>query len=143
MRRFALLGCAAGFVNSFANTAPAEEMISLVGAWQRCEPVNGCSKFAFFPNGRVIEQYRVGGRTVTAYGRYHIRGTALKIGWHRFEPAEICAAGADTSAGAGVETKCTSSSQDDVKGPFYFEGPNMLIWSAAGMAPLPLVRIEL
>ena len=64
MRRFALLGCAAGFVSSFANTARAEEKISLVGAWQRCEPVNGCSKFAFFPNGRVIEQYRVGGRTV-------------------------------------------------------------------------------
>jgi hypothetical protein len=59
MRRFALLGCAAGFVNSFTNTAPAEEMISLVGAWQCCEPVNGYSKFAFFPNGRAIEQYRV------------------------------------------------------------------------------------
>jgi DNA invertase Pin-like site-specific DNA recombinase len=28
--------------------------VSLVGAWQRCEPVNGCSKFAFFPNGRMI-----------------------------------------------------------------------------------------
>ena len=141
MRRFVLLGCAAGFVISCANTAPAEEKISLVGAWQRCEPVNGCSKFAFFPNGRVIEQYRVGGRTVTAYGRYHIRGTVLKIGWHRFEPAEICGAGADTIADA--ERKCTWSSQGDIKGPFFFEEPNMLIWSAAGMAPLQLVRIEL
>ena len=74
MRRFALLGCAAGFVSSFANTAPAEEKISLGGAWQRCEPVNGCSKFAFFPNGRVIEQYRVGGRTVTAYGPLSYQG---------------------------------------------------------------------
>jgi hypothetical protein len=47
---------------------------SLVSAWQHCEQGNGCSKFAFMPNGRVIEQFRASGSIVTAYGRYHVRG---------------------------------------------------------------------
>ena len=84
MRRITQLGIAAVFPICLANTAPAAAEISLIGAWQHCEPVKGCLKFAFLPNGHVIEQFPLAGSVITAYGHYHIRGTVLKIGWHRF-----------------------------------------------------------
>jgi hypothetical protein len=74
MKRIIHLGIAAAFAIFLANTVPAEAEISLVSAWQHCEPMKGCLKFAFLPNGRVIEQYPLAGSIVTAYGRYHIRG---------------------------------------------------------------------
>src|SRR5271169_4225916 len=74
MSRITHLGFAAAFAIFPANTAPAKAEISLISAWQHCEPVKGCLKFAFLPNGRVIKQYPLAGSVVTAYGRYHIRG---------------------------------------------------------------------
>jgi hypothetical protein len=139
MKQITHLGFAAAFATFLANTASAKAEVSLISAWQHCEPMKGCSKFAFQPNGRVIEQFALAGNVVTAYGHYHIRGTVLKIGWHRFEPAEVCPAGINANMGA----KRISSGQDDIKGPFHFEGMNSLIWSAPNTLPLRLVRIEL
>jgi hypothetical protein len=124
-----------------ANAPRAKAEISLVSAWQHCEPVKGCLKFAFMPNGHVIEQFPQAGRVVTAYGHYHIRGSVLKIGWHRFEPAEVCGASADLDDGHGRE--CVLTGQEDIKGPFHFEGMNALLWSAPGVPSLHLVRIQL
>jgi hypothetical protein len=134
-----------GFVSALAilltDPAAARAEVSVISAWQHCEPMKGCLKFAFLPNGRVIKQYPLAGSIVTAYGRYHIRGTVLKIGWHRFEPAEVCAAHIDVNGATGRQ--CISSDQDDIKGPFHFEGMNSLVWSAPGTPPLRLVRVEL
>jgi hypothetical protein len=138
MSRITHLGLAAAFAILLANPAPAGAEIFLISAWQHCEPMKGCLKFAFLPNGRVIKQYPFAGSVVTAYGRYHIRGTVLKIGWHRFEPTEVCA-----NANRAADRRCISSGQDDIKGPFHFEGMNSLVWSAASIPPLRLVRIEL
>jgi hypothetical protein len=79
-----------------------------VSAWQHCEPMKGCLKLAFMPNGHVIEQYSLAGSVVTAYGRYHIRGAVLKIGWKRFEPTEICTADIDANGGPD---SCLSTAQ--------------------------------
>jgi hypothetical protein len=141
MRRITQLGIAAVFAICLANSAPAAAEISLIGAWQHCEPVKGCLKFAFLPNGHVIEQFPLAGSVITAYGHYHIRGAMLKIGWHRFAPPKVCAAGADTNGSA--DRKCISSRQDDIKGPFHFEGINSMVWSAPNAPPLRLARIEL
>jgi hypothetical protein len=58
------LGFAAAFATFLANTAPAKAEISLISAWQHCEPMKGCSKFAFLPNGRVIEQFALASGSV-------------------------------------------------------------------------------
>ena len=103
----------------FAKPSPAEAEISLISAWQQCEPTKGCLKFAFLPNGHVIKQFPLDGSVVTAYGHYHIRGAVLKIGWHRFEPARVC--GASANANDGPHKQCVSTGQQDIKGPFHFE----------------------
>jgi hypothetical protein len=97
--------------------------------------MKGCMKFAFMPNGHVIEQYPLAGSTVTAYGHFHVRGDVLKIAWRRFEPAEVC--------GADQEKECVSTGQDDLKGAFRFEGFNALLWITPSLPPLRLVRIQL
>jgi hypothetical protein len=65
----------------------------------------------------------------------------VKIGWKRFEPIEICAAGVDSNA--EPDSRCMSTAQVDIKGPFHFMGINALLWTAPGAPPLRLVRIEL
>jgi hypothetical protein len=65
----------------------------------------------------------------------------LKIGWHRFEPAEVCAAG--VGANGSMDRHCILPGQGDVKGLFNFEGMNSLVWSIPSTPPLRLVRIEL
>jgi hypothetical protein len=124
-----------------SGSAPAVAEPSLVSAWQHCEPDKGCSKFAFFPNGWVVEQFKLAGSLVTAYGRYHVRGTVLKIGWKRFTPSEICGPGLPASGIAGEQ--CSPTNQSDFKGPFHFEGLNALLWWKPDGPPLRLLRIEL
>jgi hypothetical protein len=89
----------------------------------------------------VIEQFPRGGSVVTAYGHYHIRGAVLKIGWHRFEPTMVCGAGAN--ANDGFDKQCISTGQEDIKGPFHFEGMNALLWSPPSAPSVRLVRIQL
>lgn len=141
MGRAVYFGFATILMLIFAKPSPAEAEISLISAWQHCEPMKGCLKFAFFPNGHVIEQFPRGGSVVTAYGHYHIRGAVLKVGWHRFEPAEVCPAGAN--ANDGPDWQCISTGREDIKGPFDFEGMNALLWTAPSAPPLHLVRIQL
>jgi hypothetical protein len=141
MRRTVYFGFATILMLFLAKPSPAKAEISLISAWRHCEPMKGCLKFAFFPNGHVIEQFPLDGGLVTAYGHYHIRGAVLKIGWHRFEPAVVCTTGAN--ANDGPDRQCISTGQEDIKGPFHFEGMNALHWTAPSMPPLRLVRIEL
>jgi hypothetical protein len=124
-----------------SGSAPAVAEPSLVSAWQHCEPDKGCSKFAFMPNGWVIEQFRLAGSLVTAYGRYHVRGTVLKIGWKRFTPSEIC--GPAPWAAGSADGQCSLTTQSDFKGPFHFEGLNALLWLKPDGPALRLFRIEL
>jgi hypothetical protein len=124
-----------------AKPVPAEAEASLVSAWQHCEPDKGCSKFAFMPNGWVIEQFKLAGSLVTACGRYHIRGTILKIGWKRFTPTQVCSPSLPDVGNAGRQ--CSPIAQSDFKGPFHFEGLNALLWLKPGEPPLRLLRIEL
>jgi hypothetical protein len=124
-----------------ARPLAVEAEASLTGAWQYCEPNKGCLKFAFRPNGDVIEQFPLSGNLVTAYGRYDIQGTVLKIGWTRFTPTEICAESGNANGEAGK--RCMPTVQPDIEAPFRFDGLNRLIWTAPN-SPLPrLVRIEL
>jgi hypothetical protein len=124
-----------------SGAAPAVAEPSLVSAWQHCEAGKGCSKFAFMPNGRVIEQFKLAGSLVTAYGSYHVRGTVLKIDWKRFTPSEICS---PSLSPAGTDDKqCSPTAQSVFEGPFYFEGLNALLWLKADGPPLRLLRIEL
>ena len=97
--RIACLLVAAGSMILIGKPAPADAQISLVSPWQHCEPIKGCIKIAFFPNGWAVEQFPLAGRVVTAYGRYHVRGTVLKIGWKRYEPTEICVPISDRKSG--------------------------------------------
>ena len=103
--------------------------------------MKGCIKFAFFPNGWAVEQFPLAGRVVTAYGRYHVRGTVLKIGWKRYEPTEICVPISDRKS--GVDKQCMPTARDDLKGEFQFEGPNALLWNTPSTPQLRLVRVEL
>jgi hypothetical protein len=139
MGRIVSCSCAAILAIICEKAPAAHAEISLISAWQHCEPTKGCMKFAFMPNGHVIEQYPLAGSIVTARGDFHVRGDVLEIGWHRFEPAEVCAA--DDHAGA--DSRCVSTGQDDLKGPFHFEGLNALLWSTPSFPPLRLVRIQL
>ena len=138
MGRLISRGCAA--ILAICGSVPfAQAEISLVSAWQHCEPTKGCMKFAFMPNGHVVEQYPIGGNIVTAYGNFRIDGDVLKIGWRRFDPAEVCAT--DEQADAG--RRCVSTGQDDIEGHFRFEGLNTLFWTTPRSPPLRLVRILL
>jgi hypothetical protein len=141
MGRTVYFGFATILMLVYAKPSPAEAEISLISAWQHCEPTKGCLKFAFLPNGHVIEQFPLDGSVVTAYGHYHIRGAVLKIGWHRFEPTMVC--GASANANDGPHKQCISTGQEDIKGPFHFEGMNALLWAAPSASPLHLVRIQL
>ena len=124
-----------------SDCAPAVAEPSLVSALQHCEQDKGCSKFAFMPNGWVIEQFRFAGSLVTAYGRYHVRGTVLKIGWKRFTPSAIC--GPAPWAAGSADEQCAPISQSDFKGHFHFEGLNALLWLKQDGPALRLFRIEL
>ncbi len=139
MGRIVTYSCAAILAMVCGKAPGAHAEISLISAWQHCEPIRGCMKFAFMPNGHVIEQYPLAGRIVTAHGDFHIRGDVLEIGWHRFEPAVVCA----TDDHAVADRRCVSIGQDDFKGPFHFEGLNALLWSTPGLPSLRLVRIQL
>src|SRR4029077_1271136 len=141
MNRTICFGFATILMLVFAKPSPVEAELSLISAWQHWEPMKGCLKFAFFPNGHVIEQFPRGGSVVTAYGHYHIRGAVLKIGWHRFEPTMVCGAGAN--ANDGFDKQCISTGQEDIKGPFHFEGMNALLWSPPSAPSVRLVRIQL
>jgi hypothetical protein len=57
MARVAAVVPAAMLWACIAQPAPAKAEASLIGVWQHCEPGKGCSKFAFLPNGWVIEQF--------------------------------------------------------------------------------------
>ncbi|SEF12394.1 hypothetical protein SAMN05444161_8756 [Rhizobiales bacterium GAS191] len=123
-----------------AEPAPAAtRTVSLVGAWQVCDP-NGCSlRYAFMPNGRVIKQYVLRDVTVTARGRYHQRGNGLQIVWTRFSPRRVC--GPPSAAGGQQPSDCAPTAEPNVEGPLQFEGFNTLVWTIPS-APLRLVRIE-
>ena len=82
--------------------------VSLIGAWQSCEPIKGCIRFAFLPNRSVIKQYPILGSTVTSYGRYHRQGRRLQIAWTRVSPARIC--GQVKGARAARSTACARMS---------------------------------
>jgi hypothetical protein len=139
MGRLISRGCAAILAIICGSVPFAQAEISLVSAWKHCEPTKGCMKFAFMPNGHVVEQYPIGGNIVTAYGNFRIDGDVLKIGWRRFDPAEVCAT--DEQADAG--RRCVSTGQDDIEGHFRFEGLNTLFWTTPRSPPLRLVRIQL
>ena len=124
-----------------ASCIPAEAEPSLVSAWQRCEAGKGCVKFAFMPNGKAIEQFPLSGSVVTAYGRYHIRGTVLKIRWKQFTPTQVC--GSNPPNAENNAKQCAPVTQPDFKGPFHFEGLNALVWFKTDEPPLRLLRIEL
>jgi hypothetical protein len=124
-----------------AQPAPAKAEASLIGVWQHCEPGKGCSKFAFLPNGWVIEQFPLAGGLATAYGRYHVRGIVLKIGWKRFTPTQVC--GLARPDRGKADEPCAPVAQSDFKGPFRFEGLNALLWLKADDPPVRLLRIEL
>ena len=124
-----------------ANPMPAKAEPSLVGAWQHCEPGKGCLKFAFMPNGQVIEQFPLSGSIVTAYGRYHVGGTTLKTDWKRFAPPQVCT---PSLATAGNNSRqCEPATQSDFEGSFHFEGLNALLWLKIDEPPLRLLRTEL
>ena len=141
MVRFANIGAAAAIFVCVAGPVPTCAEPSLVSAWQHCETGKGCSKFAFLPNGRVIEQFDLAGNRVTAYGRYEFKGAVLEIGWQQFAPTQICGPNlAEVEAAGG---QCSPTSQPDFKGPFRFDGLNALIWSKSDGPPLRLLRVQL
>lgn len=121
--------------------ALAQAEISLVGAWRHCEPARGCLRFAFLPNGWVIEQFPIARSVATAYGRYHVRGPVLKVSWKRYEPTQICFPSADAKDGSDLQ--CLLTTQVDLKGQFNFDGMNALLWTTPSAPVLRLVRVEL
>ncbi|SDR53066.1 hypothetical protein SAMN05444161_5407 [Rhizobiales bacterium GAS191] len=141
MARIATIVAVAILWAFIAKPVPAEAEASLVSAWQHCEPGKGCSKFAFMPNGQVIEQFPLAGSLVTAYGHYHIRGNVLKIGWKRFTPTRVCSPSRPNMGDANEQ--CSPTTQSDFKGPFHFEGLNALLWLKPDEPPLRLLRIKL
>jgi hypothetical protein len=141
MIRITTLFSAAILWACIAKVAPVEAEASLVSAWQHCEQGKGCSKFAFMPNGQVIEQFPLAGGVVTAYGHYHVRGPVLKISWKRFAPSQMC--GSNRPGLGDAEEQCSPIAQPDFKGPFRFEGFNALLWLRPDEPPLRLLRVEL
>jgi len=110
MVRFANIGAAAAIFVCVAGPVPTCAEPSLVSAWQHCETGKGCSKFAFLPNGRVIEQFDLAGNRVTAYGRYEFKGAVLEIGWQQFAPTQICGPNLAEVEAAGGHCSPTRSS---------------------------------
>jgi hypothetical protein len=141
MNRISLFGGAAVLTLFFMRPAAVEAQASLTGAWKYCEAEKGCLKFAFRPNGDVIEQFQLSGTLVTAYGHYDIRGTLLKIGWTRFSPTQICAGNGNANGDAAKQ--CSPTVQSDVEGTFHFDGLDSLTWNAPSAPPLRLLRIKL
>jgi hypothetical protein len=141
MVRVADMVAVAAVLLSVVGPMPAHADPSLVSSWQHCESGKGCAKFAFLPNGRVIEQFDLAGSKVTAYGRYEIKDTVLEIAWQQFAPPQICGSSPAGTMAAGEH--CASTSQPDLKGPFRFDGLNALVWSKADGPPLRLLRVQL
>jgi hypothetical protein len=138
--RFACL-VVVSFAALLGRPAIAQAEISLVGAWRHCEPAKGCLRFAFLPNGWVIEQFPIAGSAATAYGRYHVRGPVLKVSWKRYEPPQICVP--NVGAKDGSDLQCLLTTQVDLKGQFNFDGMNALLWTTPSAPVLRLVRVEL
>lgn len=111
------------------------EPVSLIGHWVHCDPSKGCLRFAFLPNGKVIEQYPLGSAVMTAYGTYE-RGTdRLRIKWSKVSPGQICLNGSTDP------TQCLRTGQRNIKGSLAFTGFNALTWSFAEGPPLQLLRV--
>jgi hypothetical protein len=123
-----------------AKPASAETgAVSLVGAWQSCDP-QGCSlRFAFMPNGRVIKQYRLRSATVTAYGRYQQESGMLQIVWTRFSPRRVCGL---SPRAVQNQSSCKRTAEPNLKGPLRFKGFNALVWTIPTAKALRLNRIE-
>lgn len=141
LRRVAFASFAAliVFIASGSKGAKAE-VVSLIGAWQTCEPIKGCIRFAFLPNRSVIKQYPMLGTTVTSYGRYHRQGRRLQIVWTRVSPARIC--GQVTGANKGHHKQCVRPHERNLNGGLQLHGFNALVWKVPGRPPLRLVRVE-
>jgi hypothetical protein len=78
LRRIARVGVAAILAIFAVGPSGAEaEVVSLAGAWHSRQPIKGCVRFAFMPNGSVIKQYSLLGGTVSSYGRYRRQGDML------------------------------------------------------------------
>jgi hypothetical protein len=117
------------------------QAISLVGTWRSCEPNKSCGiAFSFMPDGRVIKQYQLLGRTVTGYGRYRQKEGGLKIVWTRVSPQRICRRNADKN-GRGHK-QCMRPAEHNVDGPLAFDGFNALVWEVSGGPRLRLERRE-
>ena len=112
MGRIVSCSCAAILAIICEKAPAAHAEISLISAWQHCEPTKGCMKFAFMPNGHVIEQYPLAGSIVTAHGDFHIRGDVLEIGWHRFEPTGFAPRMITRVRTAGVYQQVGATSKD-------------------------------
>jgi hypothetical protein len=139
MRRIVRAGVAAILAVFVAGPNGAEaEVVSLVGAWQSCQPIKGCIRFAFMPNGSVIKQYPLLGSTVTAYGRYRRQGDMLQVAWTRVSPKRVCGASVDAKG----HKQCVRSAEPNVHGPLQFDGFNALVWKISGAPQLRLDRIE-
>jgi hypothetical protein len=117
------------------------QTISLVGAWRSCEPNKGCGiVFSFMPDGRVIKQYLLLGRTVTGYGHYRQEEGGLKIVWTRVSPRRICGPSADKNGRS--HRQCMQPVEHNVDGPLAFDGFNALVWRISGGPQLRLERRE-
>jgi hypothetical protein len=138
LRRIVIAGLTA-ILAAFGFGEAGAQDITLVGSWRSCESSNRCDiAYSFMPDGKVIKQYVLLGKTVTGDGHYSRDGDLLKITWTRISPERICKPNADQNG----REQCVRPVEQNVEGPLQFDGFNAVVWKISGGKQLRLVRRE-